>query len=116
MGAAIASRMRGPPNLLRKSAPPRPAGAAATRSLTRSPGAHVPVLPHNFVQTTGEAYASRSVSNTQIHQRNRRSGKAGGSQHRGIYHRHGWTRDDDAPGEDRRAAKAARPRMEERWV
>src|SRR3546814_9700328 len=31
MGAAIASRMRGPPNLLRKSAPPRPAGAAATR-------------------------------------------------------------------------------------
>src|SRR3546814_10544355 len=82
MGAAIASRMRGPPNLLRKSAPPRPAGAAATRSLTRSPGAHVPVLPHNFVQTTGEAYASRSVSNTQIHQRNRRSGKAGGRQHR----------------------------------
>src|SRR3546814_1295565 len=40
MGARQLSRIGGPPNLLRKSAPPPPANAAASRSLTAGAGAH----------------------------------------------------------------------------
>jgi hypothetical protein len=45
MGARRPSRIGGPPNLLRKSVPPPPAYAAASRSLTADAGAHAVKLP-----------------------------------------------------------------------